>query len=107
MATKVTPTSEKFTNCEVKRRRLRSNGPGYEPFWKVKTVVDAIDDGDTELRCKDCHGPLKLVKRHTAAGTVAHVEHKDRADAAYCSGTAQFTEATDGRTARLSAKPVQ
>ena len=49
MATKVAIAPEKLYECEVKRRRVRAGG-GYEPFWKVKTVADAILDGDTEFR---------------------------------------------------------
>ena len=43
---------EKMYECEVKRRRVKEGG-GYEPFWKIKKVVDALADSDTEFRCKD------------------------------------------------------
>jgi hypothetical protein len=105
MATKVAAVPEKLYVCEVKRRRVRASG-GYEPFWKVKQLADALLDGDTEFRCKDCHGPLKLHKRHTA-GVVSHVEHKLKADSEYCISGARFNEATDGRTPRQSSSPVQ
>jgi hypothetical protein len=104
MATKVAVAPEKLYECEVKRRRVRASG-GYEPFWKVKTLAEALIDGDTEFRCKDCHGPLKLHRRH-AAGAVSHVEHKLKADSEYCVSGARFLEATDGRTPRLSGSPV-
>ena len=29
----------KLYECEVKRRRVRAAG-GYEPFWKVKALVE-------------------------------------------------------------------
>jgi hypothetical protein len=105
MATKVVVTPERLYECEVKRRRVRAAG-GYEPFWKVKSLADALIDGDTEFRCKDCHGPLKLHRRH-AAGAVSHVEHKLKADAEFCVSGARFQDATDGRTPRLSGTPVQ
>jgi hypothetical protein len=105
MATKVVAAPEKLFECEVKRRRVRPGG-GYEPFWKVKTVAEALLDGDTEFRCKECHGPLKLHKRHTA-GAVSHVEHKLKSDAEYCPAAARFHEATDGREPRRSGAPVQ
>ncbi|MGA7157562.1 MAG: hypothetical protein WBY53_11975 [Acidobacteriaceae bacterium] len=104
MATKVAITPEKIYECEVKRRRVRAAG-GYEPFWKVKTVADAILDGDTEFRCKDCHGPLKLHKRHTP-GASSHVEHKLKSDSEHCAAGARFNAANDGRATRLSATPV-
>ena len=106
MATKVVTVPEKLYVCEVKRRRVRASG-GYEPFWKVKPVAEALIDGDTEFRCKDCHGPVKLHKRHLATGPAPHVEHKLKGDSEYCPGGLHFREATDGRTPRLSASPVQ
>jgi hypothetical protein len=104
MATKIVSSPEKLFECEVKRRRVRASG-GYEPFWKVKTVADAILDGDTEFRCQECHGPLKLHKRHTP-GAVSHVEHKLKSDSEHCSVGARFHAATDGRETRLSGTPV-
>jgi hypothetical protein len=105
MATKVVTPPEKLYECEVKRRRVRAAG-GYEPFWKVKSVADAILDGDTEFRCKECHGALKLHKRHTV-GAVSHVEHKLKSDSEHCSVGVRFIQATDGREARVSGSPVQ
>ncbi len=105
MATKTVTPPEKLYECEVKRRRVRAGG-GYEPFWKVKTVAEAVVDGDTEFRCKDCHGALKLAKRQSAEGTKAHVEHKSKTDAEYCAGSTVFKEAAHGSAPRLSANPV-
>ena len=50
----------KLYECEVKRRRVKSGG-GYEPFWKVKPVAEALVDADTEFRCKDCGGEVSGV----------------------------------------------
>jgi len=105
MATKVATVQEKLYECEVKRRRVRASG-GYEPFWKVKSLADALIDGDTEFRCKDCHGPLKLTRRHSP-GAVSHVEHKLKSDSEHCISGARFTLAGDGREHRLSGSPVQ
>lgn len=97
---------EKMYECEVKRRRLKAGG-GYEPFWKVKEVAEALVDSDTEFRCKDCYGDVKLLGRHGKAGTVPYVEHKSPADSEYCAGGLLFRKATDGREARHSAHPVE
>lgn len=105
MATKT--AEEKLYECEVKRRRLRQSGSGYEPFWKVKPVAEAVVDGDTEFRCKECHGSVKLLKRNTAVGPTPHVEHKLKRDSEYCPLGMYFRQANDGREARLSAEPVQ
>jgi hypothetical protein len=37
-----TTEREKFYECEVKRRRVRASG-GYEPFWKVKAIAEALE----------------------------------------------------------------
>ena len=58
---------EMFMVCEVKRRRVRAAG-GYEPFWKVKSIREAMEDNDTEFRCKDCGGAVKVVKRRSPKG---------------------------------------
>jgi len=51
----------KLYECEVKRRRVRAGG-GYESFWKLKTVGEAVVDSDTEFRCKNCFGEVKLFR---------------------------------------------
>ena len=66
---------EKIYECEVKRRRVKDGG-GYEPFWKVKSVAAALADSDTEFRCKDCFGEVKLLGRNSKVGAPPYVEHK-------------------------------
>jgi len=97
---------ERFHECQVKRRRVRAAG-GYESFWKVKTLADALGDADTEFRCKDCNGPVKLFKRNAESGVLPHVEHKLKSDSEYCPSGLHFLKATDGREPRLSATPVR
>lgn len=96
---------EKMFECEVRRRRLKPGG-GYEPYWKVKSVAVALVDEDTEFRCKDCFGAVKLLGRNGKNGTVPYVEHKLSADAEYCPAGLLFKKATDGREARPSQHPV-
>jgi hypothetical protein len=97
---------ERFYICEVKRRRVRAAG-GYEPFWKIKEVAEALVDEDTEFRCKDCGGAVKLVRRRTEGAPPPHIEHKLKSDSEYCSAGMGFLKATDGREARLSSAPVR
>jgi len=97
---------EKIYDCEVKRRRVKVGG-GYEPFWKVKAVAEALADNDTEFRCKDCFGEVKLLGRTGKAGTVPYVEHKVAADSEFCANGLLFKKATDGRESKVSAKPVE
>ena len=96
---------EKFYECEVKRRRIKAGG-GYEPFWKVKNVADALADADTDFRCKDCFGAVKLFRTHKADGPAPHAEHKHREDSEFCVAGIYFRKATDGRQSRASANPV-
>jgi hypothetical protein len=106
MAVKVEAKTEKLFEFEVKRKRVRASGSGYEPFWKIKSVDDAILDGDTEFRCKDCHGAVKLHKRHAATGPSSHAAHKLKSDAEYCPAGTMVREGIEGHTARLSGTPV-
>ncbi len=64
---------EKMYECQVKRRRVRATGIGYEPFWKLKDVAVALTDLDTEFRCKDCFGAVKLHKKRVDHGPESHV----------------------------------
>ena len=63
--------SEKIYECQVKRRRLKLGG-GYEPFWKLKSVAEALSDDDTEFRCSDCTGAVKLHRHHLPDAPAAH-----------------------------------
>ena len=80
---------------------------GYEPFWKIKPVAEALVDEDTEFRCKDCGGAVKLVRRHAAGAPAPHIEHKLRSDSEYCAAGLHFLKATDGRISRMSDAPVR
>jgi hypothetical protein len=97
---------EKLLECEVKRRRRSESGSGYTPFWKIKTVQEAVEDGDSEFRCKDCHGAVKLFTRRAANGPASYVEHKIKQDSEYCPAGMHFLQAEDGRAPRLSEAPV-
>ena len=102
----MTMEKEKLYECEVRRRRLHPPMNGYEWFWKVRSVQDAVEDGDTDYRCKDCHGAVKIHKRKLPHGPASHVEHKSRADSEYCVAGMYFRQAKDGRTPKLSSAPV-
>jgi hypothetical protein len=97
---------EKMFECEVRRRRVKAGG-GYESFWKVKNVAVALSDADTDFRCKDCFGAVKLLGRNGKEGTVPYVEHKVPADAEYCPSGLLFKKATDGRAAKPAAQPIE
>ena len=83
-----------------------ATGGGYEPFWKTKTVQDALVDNDTEFRCKDCHGEVKVLGKNSKSGGLPYVEHKVLADSEHCANGMLFKKATDGREPKLSDKPI-
>ena len=97
---------EKMYECEVRRRRVKTGG-GYEPYWKIKNVAVALVDQDTEFRCKDCFGQVKLLGRNGKAGAVAYAEHKLPADSEFCPSGLLFKKATDGREPKPSSHPVE
>lgn len=98
---------EKIYECEVRRRRQNQQKTGYEPYWKLKSVQHASEDGDTDFRCKDCHGAVKLHVRRVVGGPASHVEHRSREDSEYCAGGMYFKQAKDGRVPRLSHAPIE
>jgi hypothetical protein len=98
--------SEKIYECQVKRRRLKVGG-GYEPFWKLKTVTEALIDADTEFRCSDCTGAVKIHRHHVPDSPPPHIAHKLKSDSEYCPAGIFFRKATDGRQPRMSEHPVR
>jgi hypothetical protein len=97
--------TEKFYECEVKR--LFKIGDLKERRWMTKAVAEALIDGDTEFRCKDCHGAVKLFNKNVVHGPSPHAEHKTKQDSEYCPSGMHFRLAKDGRSPSLSLKPVQ
>jgi hypothetical protein len=98
--------SEKIYECQVKRRRLKLGG-GYEPFWKLKSVIEALSDDDTEFRCPDCTGAVRLHRRYVVDAPLPYISHKLKTDSEYCTAGTFFRKATDGRQPRLSQHPVR
>jgi hypothetical protein len=94
---------EKIYLCEIKKLFLREGTKRWE--WVTATVEDALRDGATEFRCKDCHGRVKLHARHVSHGPAPHVEHKSRQDSEYCPSGFYFRQ-HQGRGPRLSEDPV-
>ena len=71
-------SEEKIYTCEVKRLFIRDGNKVWD--WKIVNVADAIRDGDSVVRCKDCHGTVRVHGRHVAHGPAPHVEHLSRQD---------------------------
>lgn len=73
-----------------------------ERRWVSRKVCD-IDDG-AEIRCKHCHGEVRIHRQRQKHGPSDHVEHRSGDDARHCRGGAAFhgTEADH----RMSSNPV-
>jgi uncharacterized protein YfaT (DUF1175 family) len=96
--------AEKLYECEVKKLYLRDGQKRRE--WVTMAVSEAVKQGVTEFRCKDCHGPVRLHARHVAHGPAPHVEHRSKQDSEYCPAGFYFRQ-NPGRTPRLSFSPVE
>jgi hypothetical protein len=96
---------EKLYECEVKRQRVIEGE--RVSFWKTKSVREALMDEDTDFRCNDCHGAVKLFRKHVDHGAAPHAEHKSKQDSEFCIAGFYFRQAKDGRTPRMSAFPVE
>jgi hypothetical protein len=94
---------ERIYECEVKKLFLREGAKKWG--WVLMPVADALRDGATEFRCKDCHGSVKLHGKNVPHGPAPHVEHKSRQDFEYCPSGFYFRQ-HPGRVARLSFNPV-
>ncbi len=92
--------NEKIYYCQVKKLYRQGD------TWVEMSVREALEDGVTEFRCKDCHGAVKLHGKHVAHGPAPHIVHKSRQDSEYCPSGFYFKE-NPGREPRLSLMPVK
>src|SRR5947209_12852116 len=96
--------AEQILECEVKEWRDSPEGRVWG--WKLMSVTEAKQVGTPLVRCKECHGPLKLLGSTKPGAAPAHAVHINAKDAEYCSSTAEFKKAKDGRRSGISAKPI-
>jgi len=88
---------ERIYQCEVKKLFSRNGEKRWE--WVTSSVADALRDGVSEFRCKDCHGAVRLHGKHVAHGPAPHVEHKSRQDSEYCPSGMYYRQHPGPRTA--------
>lgn len=97
-------SEEKIYRCEVKKLFLRGGQKTWA--WVEVAVADAIRDGATQYRCKDCHGAVRLHAKRVADGPAPHIEHRSRQDSEYCPAGMYFRR-DPGRAPRLSTMPIE
>jgi hypothetical protein len=100
---KLKPMEEKIYHCEAKKLFLKDGRKQW--IWVGMPVKQALADGVTDFRCKDCHGAVRLHGKHVAHGPAPHIEHKSRCDSEYCPAGLYFRQ-NPGREPRLSLNPV-
>jgi hypothetical protein len=96
--------SEKILECEVKE--WRSTDDGRKWGWKLTSVSYAKSVGTRLLRCKDCHGKLKLVGTGKPGGKAVYAVHTNPEDKEHCPACAEFNTAKDGRRSGISGAPM-
>lgn len=100
---------EKIYECEMRilRKNLATGQNYYD--WKVVPVREAIESkpGQEDVRCKACHGRVKLLNQYGNVGNSPHAVHYSRQDSSYCTLGFYFRQAKDGRKPVLSRLPVE
>lgn len=92
-----------FTQAEWRSRKMRSDlmmvceqkrlykTDGVKAWrWVDVSVAELSPDDGKELRCKHCHGEVKMPKQKAAQAPPAHIEHKRRADSENCEGGTHY-----------------
>lgn len=91
---------EQITECEVKQWQ---DGPeGRMWGWQLMPVADAKRIGSPLTRCKDCHGPVKLLGSARPGAAAARAVHINKEDAEHC---AAMLAKGDGKS-QLSKHPI-
>ena len=100
---------EKIYECELRilKRDSATNRNYYD--WKIVPVRQAIESkpGPEEVRCKACHGRVKLLNQYGNIGNAPHAVHYSKQDSSYCELGFHFRLSKDGREPKLSSMPVE
>ncbi len=95
---------EKIYECEARKPVVRDGVKVRE--WRVVPVAEVIAEQLSEYRCKDCHGRVRLHRKHVENAPAPHAEHLSRQDSEYCPMGMYFRQ-NPGRQPRLSSQPVE
>jgi hypothetical protein len=73
-----------MTECETKKLYIINGDKVHK--W-VATPVSVLESGPSKtIRCKHCHGEIRIHKRQIEHGPADHAEHRSRADSEFCIG---------------------
>ncbi len=100
---------ERIYECEIRiLKRDFTTGNNYHG-WKIVPVREAIENkpAPKDVRCKSCHGRVKLLNQYGNIGNAPHAVHHSRQDSGHCELGFYFRQAKDGREPKLSSMPVE
>lgn len=87
---------------ECQQKKLRMVQGRKQLDWFDAQVKDIPLESHPVVRCKYCHGAVRVHRQHVAHGPVDHVEHLSRQDSEGCMGGFHFQGVH-----RLSSNPVE
>ena len=74
--------------CEIQKWHVDPTDPENHSKRTLKWVevkVSTVSSGFT-VRCRHCHGPVKIHRQRQTNGMKDHVQHRDRDDSENCLG---------------------
>lgn len=71
------------------------------PRWTSRGVSTVSKDAP--IRCKHCHGAVRIHRQQVDHGPADHVEHRERVDSENCLGGSYFPA---GGVHKMSSRPV-
>ena len=93
------PNDQMF-ECEQRKEFRRPEGDVWQ--WTVVAVEQALEVPRDRLRCRHCHGAIRLHGRNVPHGPRPHAEHRLKQDSEHCPGGIYFAG-----EARLSTQPIE
>lgn len=93
-------TASLLLECDVRVPVMRDGKKIRE--WRTKPVTAAKGADRADIRCKHCHGRVRIHEQKDPQGPADHVEHLDSDDTKHC--RAGSNNATG--THRMSLTPV-
>jgi hypothetical protein len=95
-------------DCQIQKWHVDKNDPKNvsKRFldWVVTPVSEVpLDTKNSSVRCRHCHGPVKVHRKKKPTGIEDHVEHKAGKNVEHCLGYYKFVA---GSEHQMSSNPV-
>jgi hypothetical protein len=89
-------------DCEFYKKRVDLNDTSKRIWEWTVAPVSGISDKDT-IRCRHCHGPVRIHRKKKVNGPDDHVEHLEHEDTITCKGGYNFK----GPKHQMSKNPIE